>query len=58
MATQPIGPYVVWQDGGDEGWNHLSYPSLKEALLAHKYNAFVITRLIDFEPVEKSVNEP
>lgn len=50
-----IGPVIVWEDNGCEGWSPRSYQNLKEALLAQKYSGqYVITKLIDFEVTEIS----
>ena len=48
------GPIIVWQDYGYEGWHPTSYPTLKDALVAQKYNDFVVTSLVDFDVVAKS----
>jgi hypothetical protein len=48
------GPYVVWTDYGCEGWAPKSFATLKEALEAEHYGSFVITRLVEYEIVEKS----
>lgn len=53
MGRDIGGPIVVWENYGYEGWQPKSYPDLKTALLAERYNSeFLITRPISFEPVE------
>ena len=45
------GPIIVWQDYGYEGWQPKSYPTLKDALVAQKYQEFVVTNLVEFDVV-------
>lgn len=52
MSKKPEGPYVVWQNYGCEGWHPSSYSDISDALLATKYNDFVITKIVKFEVVE------
>lgn len=47
------GPIIVWGYYGYEGWNPVSYPDLKTALLASHGTKYVITRKIDFTVTEK-----
>jgi hypothetical protein len=51
------GPFVVWQNYGCEGWAPTSYETLKEALLAHRYQTeWVVTKLVKFEVTEEIEN--
>lgn len=53
--AETAGPYIVWENYGCEGWQPKSYPTLKEALCAQRYNSeFVITTLTSFDVVEQS----
>lgn len=47
------GPYIVWSDGGLEGWAPRSYDTIKEALSdSHWASNFIITKVVDFEVIE------
>lgn len=47
------GLYIVWEDYGYEGWHPKSYATLKEALMAHRYNSeFLVTKRVDYEVTE------
>lgn len=48
-----IGPYILWQNYGCEGWKPTSFNSIKEALEGEKYSEFTITKAIDYEVKEK-----
>lgn len=49
-----IGPYIVWEDYGTEGWQPKSFANLTEALNAQRtYGAFVVTKRVEYEVVEK-----
>lgn len=51
--TKPEGPYIVWEDGGCEGWSPKSYPTLKEALEGHRYaTEWVVTKRVSYEVTE------
>ena len=57
-ANDAAGPYVVWEDYGYEGWKPKSYATVRDALTDVRYNSFVLTRIVDFDVVEKeTVNE-
>lgn len=48
------GPYIMWLDYGMEGWKPESFNSIKEALLASRYQSnFVITKVCEYEVKEK-----
>jgi hypothetical protein len=48
------GPYIVWENYGNEGWHPKSYENIKTALVAQRFNSqFVVTKLVDYEVVEK-----
>ena len=48
------GPYILWQDFGYEGWRGQRFKTLKEALMAERYQSdWMITRDINWEPVEQ-----
>lgn len=48
-----LGPYIVWENYGCEGWQPKSYPTLKEAIAAHKYQSeFVVTKAVVWEVTE------
>jgi hypothetical protein len=52
---RPQGPFTVWQDGGYDGWSFEDYPTLKDALEAHKYNVtWVIQKSVAYEVNEAS----
>lgn len=54
-----LGPFIVWQDSGVEGWGPTSYDTIKEALLAPKYaSRWVLTKTVDFEVVEAMADLP
>lgn len=55
-SEEKLGPYVLWQDYGYEGWHPTSYPTLKDALLGERYNSFVITRVVEFDVNEGADN--
>jgi hypothetical protein len=47
------GPYILWVDGGYEGWSPRSYPTLTEALSDWRDGSkFVITKVVKYEVVE------
>jgi len=47
------GPFIVWENYGYEGWQPKSYPTLKAALSAQRYNSeFVVTKAVDFDVIE------
>lgn len=52
-----VGPVIVWENYGVEGWRPQSFKTIKEALLqSPRYQTdFVITRKIDFEVLEKTL---
>jgi hypothetical protein len=55
------GPIVVWLNGGCEGWHPRSYATVKEALMDPEragYCEFVITRVVEFDVVEKADERP
>jgi hypothetical protein len=51
-TQRAAGPYIVWEDGGCEGWSPTSYPTLKAALEGRKYSDWIVTRLVAYEVVE------
>lgn len=52
--SAPLGPVIVWENNGYEGWHPTSFETVKEALLAQRYNSeFVITRAVVFDVVEQ-----
>lgn len=52
------GPIILWENYGCEGWGPRSFDTLKEALLAHRYQQdFVITALVDVEVKALRQNE-
>jgi hypothetical protein len=53
MSDDTDGPVIVWENYGCEGWQPKSYPTLKDALLAARYNSeFVFTKRAEFDVVE------
>lgn len=51
--SDTAGPYIVWESYGCEGWQPKSYPTLREAVLAHRYQAtFVVTKIAEFQVIE------
>lgn len=54
MTNDAVGPVVVWENHGCEGWHPKSYPDLKEALSDVRYHTeFVVTKRVEFDVVEK-----
>lgn len=54
-ATDAVGPIVVWENYGCEGWHPKSFATVKEALLGERYNSeFVITKRMEFDVIEKT----
>lgn len=48
-----IGPYIVWEYCGYEGWHPKSYPDLASALIAQRFNSqWEITKKVEFEVKE------
>ena len=48
-----IGPYIVWEYYGYEGWHPKSYPDLKSALEAQRFNSeFEVTKKVEYEVKE------
>lgn len=48
-----IGPYIVWEYYGYEGWHPKSYPNLASALTAQRFNSeWEITKKVIFEVKE------
>ncbi len=55
--TNVAGPYILWIDNGYKGWTPASFATLTEALQGATYGSpWVITKVVDFEVVEKSDN--
>lgn len=53
MSADTAGPFLVWENYGCEGWAPKSYPTLKEALSAQRYNSeFVVTKRVEFDVIE------
>ncbi len=47
------GPFIVWENYGYEGWQPKSYNTLKEAVVALRFNSeWIVTRLISYEVTE------
>ncbi len=47
------GPFIVWENYGYEGWQPKSYNTLKEAVIALRFNSeWIVTRLISYEVTE------
>jgi hypothetical protein len=45
-----VGPIIVWENYGYEGWQPRSFATIKEALETHRYNSeYVITRCVSYE---------
>lgn len=57
--TQDIqGPIIRWDNYGVEGWKPTSFQSVRDALLAERYNSeFIITRVTEFQVVEAAMPE-
>lgn len=54
-ATDAVGPIVVWENYGYEGWHPKSFATVKEALLGERYNSeFVITKRMEFDVIDKT----
>lgn len=56
MATAEdlMGPYIIWEDYGSEGWHPTSYSTPKAALVdAPRYHKFILTKALVFEVIEK-----
>ena len=48
-----VGPFIVWEYYGYEGWHPKSYPSIKKALEGTRYNSnWVLTRPVRYELTE------
>jgi hypothetical protein len=55
MANETAGPIILWENYGYEGWKPTSFPTVRDALAAQRFNSeFVITRVADFQVVECS----
>jgi hypothetical protein len=53
MSADTAGPVIVWENYGTEGWHPKSYLTIKDALLAVRYNSeFVVTKRAEFDVVE------
>jgi hypothetical protein len=53
MSADAAGPVIVWENYGYEGWHPKSYPDLKAALVATRYNSeFVVTERVEFDVVK------
>ena len=45
-----VGPYIVWEYYGYEGWHPKSYPDLGSALTAQRFNSqWEITKKVTFD---------
>lgn len=54
MEFDPILKYIVWEDGGCEGWHPYSYNTLKEAVSHQGYCSHkIITKQVEFVVQEK-----
>lgn len=51
------GPFIVWEDYGCEGWQPKSYPTMREALCVQKTYNFVITKIAEFNVIERQVRK-
>jgi hypothetical protein len=52
-VSNPEGPYIVWEDGGCEGWSPKSYPTIKDALEGYKYTTdWIITKVVSYQVTE------
>lgn len=51
-----VGPFIIWQNYGYEGWKPHSFNSIEEALKSELYNEWIITKRIDFKAVEHIVS--
>jgi len=48
-----VGPFIVWEYYGYEGWHPKSYPSIKKALEDSRYSSdWVLTRPVSYEVTE------
>lgn len=48
-----IGPYIVWENLGVEGWHPKSYPDLATALTAPRYcSEWEITKKINMKVLD------
>jgi hypothetical protein len=53
VSDDTDGPVIVWENCGYEGWRPKSFPDLKAALLATRYNSeFVVTERVEFDVVK------
>jgi hypothetical protein len=53
MSDDTVGPFIVWEFYSYEGWHPKSYPTLREAVLAHRYREeFCVTKLVKFDVSE------
>jgi hypothetical protein len=44
------GPYILWLDYGTEGWQPRSYPSIRAALEAERYQSrYILTRTVSYK---------
>lgn len=51
--TDITGPIILWENYGYEGWHPKSYATLKDALVAVRYNTeFVVTERAEFDVVK------
>lgn len=58
LPSTPSGPYTVWENYGTEGWKPTDYPTLQEAVAAHKFcSEWVVMRSVKWEAVDKT-DEP
>jgi hypothetical protein len=52
MSADIAGPIIIWENYGHEGWHPKSYPDLKAALIAQRYNSeMVLTERVEFDVV-------
>ena len=53
IRSYAVGPYVVWQYYPYEGWNPMSYLTLKEAIESQKYQSiWTIQRPVEYQIFE------
>ena len=61
MSNKPEveGPYIVWEHYGYEGWQPKSFPTLEEAVRAHRFQSeWVVTKVVLFEVVAREDSPP